>query len=1232
MTNLRRRPSSVSSAEHARHRDLTKYYQPWLDSKGLNAAPVSVYHGLAVGGDDQPFEPRLSHDANLTALAQLAALRLNVKRGMISLVDTTNQFILAEATQTQSLVDENRHALGDRIWLGGNVALPRQDCICEHVLGAITTCEDGEGGHVDMPALVVNDTLEDERFKNKPVACEKGVRFYAGVPIITKQGHGIGVISVVDERPRPQGLTLDEILFMHDVAVIAVEHLERIMGTAGRILERDFMKGISFFMEDLSEFKYRLSNPDRLSDRSDEQDADLDSMPSPVHQGPLSPVSSPPNGSSDLITPAASGIPRIFEDSAEGCRKAADPSKKNIRRIFTQASKLLCTQAKASGCAFVDATSSLFPTNYTENLTPAGIRVQDVYFDPVTTQDEETSSAGQLHEMADFLSLTLAEGSADSFSQGLITRQSLRRCISKYPFGQTFYLNKGRVMSDKNLSPGEVVTGGGSRHCGYQQPEQESEDRPLQTPLPEEVLERIPDAKWLIFLPLFNYAEAEWFSAGFIWGKDLGFGDPNLALSFIKTFGSCMMSEVTNMEVLNTNIAKSTFIASISHDLRSPLHGLLGNMEFLEDTLTSAYQTSLLGAMETCSKTLLDTIDHLLEHSKINNLNRVMMRRSYTDANGLRQPTSGGAILKAKSTLTTDFDLSLLVEEVVEAVFAGQTFRKTDLRSHDPVDEACDEIRAMELDDTSPIKEQVHSGTAKFSGNVFLIMDIQKTDSWCVEGQTGALRRVIMNVVGNAIKYCKKGWIEISLKMNHMTATDAEVEINVKDTGIGMSQDFIANHLFKPFSQEDPFTPGTGLGLSITSQIVKSLHGRVSIDSEKGVGTHVKIVMPMKRSTQSEGEDDIIVRAAKVAAGRKICILNPPANGFSMNELGSSDGTLSRLTSSIVTLCKDWFDVDIIQSQTVEAEPNTIAYIYAEPPPVESLVEENNKRKELGLPSKTAALLIICTNAFEAAALCAAGVRDLDSLGSVIEVMSQPIGVRKLARVLSQCITRVDEMHQGQSNGSHPSLMNVELAPKVGWNSSSVVYDPTTTAYRPSMDSIRWKSDQPGSKVRSSSESDGISGSLGAKVNNIAPANSLAIPVQNGNEESGSVARRPPRILLVDDNGINLRLLVTFMRKIKLPYAEAVDGLEALTIFKNAKEPFDFVLMDLQMPVMDGLESTKKIREFEKEMGVATPATIIAITGVGNETARKEAIDVGMSEFLTKPVKFKALQQLLIPP
>jgi GAF domain-containing protein len=221
MSVASRRASSASSTELSRQRDLNKYYQPWLDSKKLRSVPVNT-------GPVEAARARCSHDTTLTAFAQLAALRLNVKRGMVSLIETNTQIILAEATQTLSLVDESRHAPGDHIWLG-NVSLPRQDCIDEHAFGAITTCKDASGCDVDVSALVVNDTTQDARFKDRPyVAAERGVRFYAGVPIVTKQGNSIGVYAVTDIQPRPQGLTLEEIHFMQDVAQLVVGHLDRV--------------------------------------------------------------------------------------------------------------------------------------------------------------------------------------------------------------------------------------------------------------------------------------------------------------------------------------------------------------------------------------------------------------------------------------------------------------------------------------------------------------------------------------------------------------------------------------------------------------------------------------------------------------------------------------------------------------------------------------------------------------------------------------------------------------------------------------------------------------------------------------------------------------------------------------------------------------------------------------------------------------------------------------------
>lgn len=130
-------------------------------------------------------------------------------------------------------------------------------------------------------------------------------------------------------------------------------------------------------------------------------------------------------------------------------------------------------------------------------------------------------------------------------------------------------------------------------------------------------------------------------------------------------------------------------------------------------------------------------------------------------------------------------------------------------------------------------------------------------------------------------------------------------------------------------------------------------------------------------------------------------------------------------------------------------------------------------------------------------------------------------------------------------------------------------------------------------------------------------------------------------VLLVDDNKINLQLLVMFMKKCGFSYAEAENGQEALDRYTDACVPasqstgpgrrrFDFVLMDISMPVMDGLESTRRIREFERENEIA-PANIIALTGLASADAQRDTQLAGIDVFIPKPVRFAKLRKLLSP-
>ena len=117
--------------------------------------------------------------------------------------------------------------------------------------------------------------------------------------------------------------------------------------------------------------------------------------------------------------------------------------------------------------------------------------------------------------------------------------------------------------------------------------------------------------------------------------------------------------------------------------------------------------------------------------------------------------------------------------------------------------------------------------------------------------------------------------------------------------------------------------------------------------------------------------------------------------------------------------------------------------------------------------------------------------------------------------------------------------------------------------------------------------------------------------------------------LLVDDNAINLKILKTYMTKLKCSFEGAMNGQEALDVFKTMSGSRKCVLMDISMPVMDGLEATRRIRLFESSKKLE-PAVIIALTGLGSQETQQAAFSSGVDLFLTKPVQLKELGNILI--
>lgn len=191
--------------------------------------------------------------------------------------------------------------------------------------------------------------------------------------------------------------------------------------------------------------------------------------------------------------------------------------------------------------------------------------------------------------------------------------------------------------------------------------------------------------------------------------------------------------------------------------------------------------------------------------------------------------TSINQTASSVTSLLTSFDLDVLIEEVVSSVFSGM----------------CHAAIAL-----TPPGSPSNPDTACKQGGVSVVLRFENQDRWKVTSMTGAWRRIVMNILGNALKYTDSGFVEISVSLlDPPVKTDpdsAVAHLRFTDTGCGMSQEFLRNKLFSPFAQEDVLAEGAGLGLSIVKQLVSFFKGSIDVKSEIGVGTQVDIHIPVQ--------------------------------------------------------------------------------------------------------------------------------------------------------------------------------------------------------------------------------------------------------------------------------------------------------------------------------------------------------------------------------------------------
>ena len=123
------------------------------------------------------------------------------------------------------------------------------------------------------------------------------------------------------------------------------------------------------------------------------------------------------------------------------------------------------------------------------------------------------------------------------------------------------------------------------------------------------------------------------------------------------------------------------------------------------------------------------------------------------------------------------------------------------------------------------------------------------------------------------------------------------------------------------------------------------------------------------------------------------------------------------------------------------------------------------------------------------------------------------------------------------------------------------------------------------------------------------------------------VNKSPLNILIIEDNLINQKLAATLFKRIGHQVDLAMNGKLGVELF--TKKQYDLVLMDIQMPVMTGIEATEAIRKVEMENNVKKPVIIIAVTTFNNEVDRENCLKAGMNDHISKPYKPKDILQIV---
>lgn len=437
------------------------------------------------------------------------------------------------------------------------------------------------------------------------------------------------------------------------------------------------------------------------------------------------------------------------------------------------------------------------------------------------------------------------------------------------------------------------------------------------------------------------------------------------------------------------------------------------------------------------------------------------------------------------------------------------------------------------------------------SKSLLLEFDIANDIPVAICGDPNRLRQIIVNLLGNAIKFTDSGAITVKVKVAGEDAQTVGLRFEVHDTGIGVSND-AQGRIFESFSQADGSTTrkhgGTGLGLSISKQLVELMGGKIGIDNALTQGSIFWFTVNFDKPQVDADEATLHLSTnSSTSSGIRALIVDhtPATRAVLEGQLASwhiaSDSALSATDA-----------LQQLHAAAAAGQPYQVALL------------------DMELP-RTSGLALAAT--IKADAL----IGDIRLLLLSTERGAADSVQRREAGVAFQLIKPARECD---------------------------LYDCIVTPPR---------------------AGEGLRGNPGAL--NLPPHLSPHLPPHPAHLARAQPGRKRRKILLAEDNPVNIEVALAMLGSLGLDVVCARNGQQALVAAQHAE--FDLVLMDCQMPVMDGFAATAEIRRHQQQQGQRRPLPIVAITANALQGDREACLAAGMDDYLSKPFTQQQLGQTI---